>query len=700
MSSTEKENESQFELEIQRALRQSSTTELLYKQLVSSLIDKSGAHAGIVWNCTAQPFRQICQAVSKEQFDSTSGSGAQGYAGLRLPLSEQQHLELISKTIEQGAPVFVEPKNGAATQNGHDQPSLMFGPIRRGNENELIELVFQDGIRDPAQKQLVLKRLNDCCAAASQFQPKENLEAPSQDVEQSFDNLAPANSLGAAVRTEGIRREEKGGLSLSAVDQYVHSVHQSIDYKITAANIANEGRNLVDCDRVTVATLERGVFQIQAISGQPSVNRRSNTVLALRDVIRFVLKTGQSFWYPAEGELSPQIEQALNNYLSNSATRSISIEPVFEKLDSEDPLENGPRRNRVIGGIVAESCQEEVSADSLAPRIRTLSRHGGDALRNALRHLQLFLYPLWNLLGKSKILMAARNMPKTIAVTACVLLAIALLIFVPAPMNVVCEGEVLPVKRDRLYAESEGTIEQIFVTPGQDIRKGQKLIQLSNPNLQLQLQEKMGEKKRIEAARNTAQMVRMKDPRGERGGEQTENTEALQAQIESLDREIDKINDLMEQMVVTSRIDGQVITWDFVEKLKERPVTFGDQLLEVADVDGQWQLELQLPDKKISHVKRAQARLGEELKVDFVLASNPGVTYTGTIKSIARATQLQPDQKQSVRVVVELDAKDLDLRHVRARVNARIRCGQKSIGYVWLHPVGEFLQSQVLFRIW
>jgi hypothetical protein len=34
-----------------------------------------------------------------------------------------------------------------------------------------------------------------------------------------------------------------------------------------------------------------------------------------------------------------------------------------------------------------------------------------------------------------------------------------------------------------------------------------------------------------------------------------------------------------------------------------------------------------------------------------------------------------------------------------ATVVARIHCGRRALGYVWLHEVWEFIQSRVLFRL-
>ncbi len=84
----------------------------------------------------------------------------------------------------------------------------------------------------------------------------------------------------------------------------------------------------------------------------------------------------------------------------------------------------------------------------------------------------------------------------------------------------------------------------------------------------------------------------------------------------------------------------------------------------------------------------------------FILAADPNRRFTGRITNISRATELNPDEGQSIRVTVEFDSKQLDVRQVRTDVQAKIYCGRASLGYVWLHDVFEFVDRKVLFWLW
>src|SRR5690606_17228017 len=61
-------------------------------------------------------------------------------------------------------------------------------------------------------------------------------------------------------------------------DQFARLVHDNLDIRDTAYTIANEGRRLIECDRVSVAMLRGGKAKVIAISGQDSIENRSNIV--------------------------------------------------------------------------------------------------------------------------------------------------------------------------------------------------------------------------------------------------------------------------------------------------------------------------------------------------------------------------------------------------------------------------------------
>ena len=174
----------------------------------------------------------------------------------------------------------------------------------------------------------------------------------------------------------------------------------------------------------------------------------------------------------------------------------------------------------------------------------------------------------------------------------------------------------------------------------------------------------------------------------------------MRALLDSLKRKLEIRESQRELLTVNSPISGEVMTWNLAERLRSRPVQRGQLLLDVAKLDGPWTLELNLPDRRIAHVLRADKVSDEPLRVTFLLASQTAKTYSGRVVKLAKATRVDPEIGQNLLVTVEFDPTEVEFRKPGSVVQAKIHCGKKPLGYVWLHSVFEFIQSRVLFKVW
>ena len=110
-------------------------------------------------------------------------------------------------------------------------------------------------------------------------------------------------------------------------------------------------------------------------------------------------------------------------------------------------------------------------------------------------------------------------------------------------------------------------------------------------------------------------------------------------------------------------------------------------LVTVADVNGPWILELQVPDRYVNYVLGARKKLRTDLDVTFMLATDLGVSYSGRLDRFAAASEPNETQQLSATAWVALDRDTLADLRPGAGVTARIYCGRRSIGYVWLHDL-------------
>jgi hypothetical protein len=181
----------------------------------------------------------------------------------------------------------------------------------------------------------------------------------------------------------------------------------------------------------------------------------------------------------------------------------------------------------------------------------------------------------------------------------------------------------------------------------------------------------------------------------------------LDEELRSLDTKLALYKQMQKDLLVTAPSDGIVMTWEVGDRLTGRPVRRGQFLMQVADPSGPWQLELQMPEHQMGNVLNSQQESGKQLKVTYVLATDPGTERSGRVIEVHQAAEVRGEKGNTVLIKVELDD---DLRVIEdgqlsaycrsgADLRARVDCGRRCLGYVLFHDVIAFVQSRILFRL-
>lgn len=167
----------------------------------------------------------------------------------------------------------------------------------------------------------------------------------------------------------------------------------------------------------------------------------------------------------------------------------------------------------------------------------------------------------------------------------------------------------------------------------------------------------------------------------------------------SLEEQVQLFEEQEKQLIVTSPVDGQVTTWNARDLLLRRPVTKGQMLLTVVMPQGDWELELQMPENDMGYIAEAQAELGPELPVTYISMAKPGVKLPGTVKEVHQIAEVKGEEGNTVLIRVAINKDDVPVRRDGAEVTAQVYCGRASLGYVWFHDLVTFVQSKILFRL-
>ncbi len=235
---------------------------------------------------------------------------------------------------------------------------------------------------------------------------------------------------------------------------------------------------------------------------------------------------------------------------------------------------------------------------------------------------------------------------------------------------------------------------------GEKVSKGQVLIELQNPDLDGQLALAQGNfRATAEKLASTRRQRHRKDLPSSDLSRLAGEVASLEQQYASLQIQMQLLRQKRERLTVCSPIDGQVISWNINRELLRRPVTIGQILMTVADPTGPWEMEVYMPEKRMGHITKALDELGENLSVEYVVATDPTSVLEGTVREIDPAAKIHDEHGHSVTILVDIDKEKIVDARPGATVVAKVHCGTRSLGYVWLHDVLEFIDSRILFNL-
>ncbi|MGE3242133.1 MAG: efflux RND transporter periplasmic adaptor subunit [Pirellulales bacterium] len=480
-------------------------------------------------------------------------------------------------------------------------------------------------------------------------------------------------------------------------------VHRSVELKPTAYAVANEGRRVIGCDRLSVLAAVGRTSRLLATSGASHVERRGVAARRMEELAELTRPTAEPAWY-ADGQCDalPPIADALEAHAEESHARHVAVIPLVRptrEAEADGGESRGAQQEQPVFVLIAEQFDARAERFS-SERLLEVAEVTGTALYNALDVDQLPLRWLLRPLAEAKRKIVT-HMARSTAIAVAAATALAALVLIPADFTVDASGTLQPAVRREVFAPRSGLVDQVLVAPGADVAAGAPLVRLRDPSLELDLKRVRGEmetvRRQLEAARATKTNREMRDESPVELYRLSASEREFQQQLANLTAELKLLNGQRDELVVRSPIAGRVLTWDLSNRLAARPVERGEVLLTVADLSADWQLELDVADDRIGHVLAAQSlQENDALPVEFQLHSADS-TYSGHVEKIGMTASVDTREPSAARPMVEVtvafDKQELgdaqqDLRPgVTAR--AEIDCGRRPLGYVWFHDVWD-----------
>jgi hypothetical protein len=404
--------------------------------------------------------------------------------------------------------------------------------------------------------------------------------------------------------------------------------------------------------------------------------------------------------------MAPEVARKINDYLDESHSRTLAVIPLLARPPETPDLEMKSRRkeeSKKLGVIIFEFFDADVSEDEIDENRQLIVNQSQLALENARKHGEIFMLPIWQRLGWLQKLLFRDHYAKTMTGLACLAVVILLLLFFPKELKMKVDGVMHPTVRRTIFAQTEGVVRDVLIKERQNVEAGQKLLQLENRDLDLQIIDAESQLDLLDAQitnANTMLSSGLRDPL-----ERSDMSMAIrqyEEQKETLEKQLKLMYEKKSFQEITSPIAGTIITPQPKRRYKDFPVSANLALLEIADLKGSWQLELKIPQNKVAYIDEAfKQNGGQPLDVVFKIGTNPNLNLKGTVANINKRAVPSETGAPDFRAIVEIDSSQLeDLKEELrsgAGATAKIQCGKRSLGFVCFYQVYDFVRTKVFF---
>lgn len=575
------------------------------------------------------------------------------------------------------------------------------------------------GIDLPTEHVMVLSALHkekDCVGVVQLFQRSDVPDKARSGYMQFLEQMC-----GYASRyLEGKRRNADMSADMKSqwwtdFEQFTLRIQRSLEEQEVADASASDGRPLLDCDRLSVVTKKGSKVKVRAVSGQATVNARANLVVAMKKLSRRVIDMGETLVYTGRMEgLAPQVEKPLAEFVQESGSRLIMIVPMYQsdELVREQGEEAERKRKlkkpKAIGCLVVEQVGESEPAPELERRAELLADHIGAAAWNARQHGRIFGRSIFKFMGTVLEWFQGKKLAITTAVLAVIagLIAAGTLIQVDYPVE--ADGKLMPVNQYAVFAQYDGTIDQILVLPNEfgefRVTEALPLLQMTNEDLNSEITTTEAEvRKHTDLAKNNRIEFRQlgtDDSDQARQSRSRLNIEHIQILTDKkiAESNFDKLLERRTQkLTVRAPANGLIADFKRMDILIDRPVKAGDHLFDVMDdaPQGEWHLELLVEEKRMGHILRTIRDRGDvNIPGTFRMVSLPdSEAFECHLTVIATRSTTDPELGTALELICVSDT-ELPVQRIGTEVTVRLQCGKCSLAFYLFGDIVEFVQRQ------
>jgi hypothetical protein len=656
----------QMARQIEELAQSAAPPETFFPEFLRLLVGSLGARAGAIWMLQGGTRLTLAHELRFAEIGIRENSPAAG-------LNDR----ILNEALSTGQAASFAPDDPGTTNKLPAAFLVLIAALQVGEESLGVVEVFQrpDAPRDARPG--FLQFVEQMVGHASRYLERQQVDRQPQDA-ASF---------------------------LADFEQFLLQLQRCEDVTEVAMTAANDGRQLLNCDRLSVAIHKGAKTSIVAISGQDSVNARANLTRAMAQIAERVIELREPLTYTGRVDaLPPQLEKPLADFVHESGSRMVKLlplvepEPLINRREDDQRRSAPPRPRETLGCLLIEQTAESRPRPAVESRSALLAEHVGAVLSRARRNDRILFLRLWQKLGHGVEWFHGRRLAKTLAALGGLIVVLASLWLVPYDYRVTGKGKLMPVLRRQVFAPENGDVISILVHGGDKVKTGKPLLQLRNEQLATDLNDNLS---KLNQARQQAISSGAEADLTNREGDHTSSLRASasrrKAQIEIVGLlKIVKIQqERVDSLLIKAPVDGTVASFQLEQTLQNRPVQQGEMLLEIMDETGPWRLELEVEGSRMGHVLQAwKASPTHTLEVEFIPVTALDSTFNATLDSISTRSAVSSEQSNIFEMHAATDASKIP-KWIGAEVRAKINCGKRSLGYVLFGDVIEFVRQKL-----
>ena len=517
---------------------------------------------------------------------------------------------------------------------------------------------------------------------------------------------ATAEIISEFVQHQELARQSEQSDWFRRFFEFSLSCHSSLELNESGSVLANDARFLLQAERTQVYFVRQNRVWLGAVSSVANVEKRSALMRLAKSLAKSCARHGQPL-LSNHPQLPSAQRELLENYLATSGMKFVACIPLRSPIRSNLSRQGGAKQDagegrsgqrKDINGILLAEYPELPSQMDFVRAAKFVLPHAGLNIANAKSYSTI---PFRKTLTALQTLTRIGNVSRILI--AGVLLAVALVLLVTVPMDhrIRIKGELRPEVERVVFAPLDAFVEKVHIKEGDRVSEGELLVSLSSPELTQKLDKMNGELAKQTEHKSSKQILLNQAASGNVGDAQLQTELAseiadIEFQIQSTLSEIKFLKSQLAKLEIHSPITGTVVTWNVQQSLDRRPVKWGDPLMKLADEESQWELRLKAPENKVAYILEANDRQDDSLAVDYFFKSRPNEKYQSKIEEVAPSTEPDEEFGPSVAIRCLIDEKQVNRRH-GAKVFADVRCGRKSIGYVWTYELVDTLKRRFVW---